>query len=73
MNNRQRAKMEKKVPQRAVAALNAAHQRLLASKLPRIVVIEDGLYRVSASGAKELIRLLAPRKRVPVRSKRATV
>ena len=71
MNKRQLAKLEKMVPERAVAALNAANQRAIASELPRIVVIEDSLYRVSASGVKELIRALTPRTRVPGRVKRA--
>ena len=71
VNKRKLANLEKKVPGRAVAALNAANQRAVASKLPRVVVIEGSLYRVSASGAKELIRTLPPRTRAPGRAKRS--
>lgn len=71
MNKRKLAKLEKKVPERAVAALTAANQRAIAAKFPRVVVIEDGLYRVSPSGTKELIRTLTPRTKVAGRAKRA--
>ena len=73
VNNRELAKLEKRVPERAVAALNAAHQRVIDSRVPHVVVIEDSLYRVSASGARELIRTLTPRTRVPGRAKRTQV
>ena len=69
MNKRKMAKLEKKVPEQAVAALNAASERAVASEIPRVVVIENGLYRVSPSGSKELIRALAPRTRVPGRER----
>ncbi len=65
------AKLEKKVPEQAVAALNAASERAATSEIPRVVVIGNGLYRVSASGAKELIRTLAPRTKVRRRAKRS--
>jgi len=73
VNKRNMAKLEKKVPEQAVAALDAASERAVASEIPRVVVIGNGLYRVSASGAKELIRTLAPRRRVPGRAKRSKV
>jgi len=73
VNKRQLAKLEKMVPERAVAALNAAYQQALTSGVSRVVVIEDALYRVSASGARELIRTLTPRTRVSGRVKRAKV
>ena len=63
MNKRKLAKLEKKVPEQAA----------VASKLPRVVVIENSLYRVSASGAKELIRTLTPRTKAPDRTKRSKV
>ncbi len=65
------AKLEKKVPEHAVAALNTASERAATLEIPRVVVIGNGLYRVSASGAKELIRTLTPRTRVPGRAKRS--
>jgi hypothetical protein len=70
VNQRKMAKLEKRVPEQAVAALNAASAVAAASELPRVVVIENGLYRVSASGTKELIRMLTPRTRAPGRAKR---
>jgi hypothetical protein len=65
------AKLEKRVPEQAVAALNAASERAGAWEIPRVMVIGSGLYRVSASGAKDLIRTLAPRTKVPGRAKRS--
>ena len=65
MNKRKLAKLEKLVPRYAVAALNAAQQRAVASGLPLVVVIGDGLYRVSGSGERELIRTLPPRTKRP--------
>lgn len=73
MNKRQRAKLEKQLPARAVAALDAAHQRAVASGEPLVMVIEGSLYRVSASGAKELIRKLPPRTKAPGRARRSRV
>jgi hypothetical protein len=61
MNKRRLAKLEKKVPENAVAALNAAHRRVVAACLPHVLVIGDGLYRVHETGKKELIRVLPPR------------
>ena len=52
--------LEKRVPQVALEALNAAHQRAVASGLPMVLVIDGGLYRVSGTGEKELIRMLPP-------------
>ena len=71
MNKRKMAKLEKNVPEQAVAALNAASERAVASEIPRVVVIGNGLYRVGASGTKELIRTLTPRTKVPGRAKRS--
>lgn len=71
MNNRKRSKLEKEVPAIAVAALNAASRRAAESGLPRVLVIDDGPYRVTASGEKELIRMLPPRVKVSGRVKRA--
>ncbi len=59
------------MPDCAVAALNASSERAAASEIPRVMVIGDGLYRVSASGAKELIRTLPPRTRVSGHEKRS--
>jgi len=70
MNNRKLAKMEKRVAQRALAALDAASQRAAASGRPLVLVIGDALYRVSSSGEKELIRTLPPREKVSGRAKR---
>lgn len=63
--------LDEQVPEVAVAALNAAHEQAIASGFPVVVVIEDGLYRVSASGERELIRPLAPRSRAPGRAEGA--
>ena len=71
VNNRKMASLEKRVPARAVAALSAASRRAAASQLPCVVVIENGLYRISASGARELIRTLPQRMRAPGRAKRS--
>ena len=71
MNNRKLAKMEKKLPEIALAALNAASRRADESGLPSVVVIENGLYRIHASGEKELIRMLPPRTKVTGRVKRS--
>ena len=53
--------LEEKVPELALAALSAASAAAMNSDLPRVVVIDDGLYRVFPSGDKELIRELPPR------------
>jgi hypothetical protein len=71
VNNRKMAKLEKKVPELAVAALDAASERAAISAIPRVLVIENGLYRVSASGEKELIRTLPPRIKVSGHTKRS--
>jgi hypothetical protein len=71
MNNRKLAKLEKMAPAVAVSALNAATQRALAAKVPLVMVIDDGLYRISASGEKELIRMLPPRMTLSGRAKKA--
>ena len=63
--------LEKQVPQVALEALNAAHQRAVASGLPMVLVIGDGLYRVSGAGERELIRMLPPRKQGRGRVKRS--
>jgi hypothetical protein len=73
MNKRKMAKLERKVPGQAVAALNAASQRAASAALPRVMVIEDGLYRISASGAKELVRMLPPRTKATGGAKRSKV
>ena len=65
------AKLEKKALRVAVSALNAATQRALAAKVPLVMVIDDGLYRISASGEKELIRMLPPRMTLSGRAKKA--
>jgi hypothetical protein len=70
VNKRDLAKLEKRVPECAVAALNAASQRAIASKSPRVEVIGDSLYRINESGARELIRELPARTRVSGRAKR---
>ena len=64
MNKRKLSKMEKKVPQIAVKALNAAHRRAVASGMPLVMMIGDGLYRVSGTGERELIRMLPPQTKV---------
>ena len=71
MDDREMDELEKRVPQVALEALNAAHQRAVASGLPMVMVIGDGLYRVSGSGEKELIRMLPPRMKVPDHLKRS--
>lgn len=63
--------LEKQFPQLAVDALNAAHREAVASGLPMVMVIGDGLYRVSGSGDRELIRMLPPRMKVPDHLKRS--
>ena len=63
--------LEERVPQMAVDALNAAHQRAVASGVPLVMVIGDGLYRVSGSGERELIRMLPPRKKAGDLTKRS--
>jgi hypothetical protein len=65
VNRHDLTKLEKQVPVRAVAALNAASERAAAAKLPRVMVIANKLYRITASGAKELIRALPPRTKAP--------
>ena len=64
MNKRKMSKLEKRVPEVAVAALNAATRRALESGMPLVMMIGDGLYRVSGSGERELIRMLPPRTKV---------
>ena len=71
MDEREMAELEKQFPQLAVDALNAAHREAVASGLPMVMVIGDGLYRVSGSGERELILMLPPRTRVRGRAKRA--
>ena len=61
MDDREMEELEKQVPQVALEALAAAHQRAVASGLPMVLVIGDGLYRVSGTGERELIRMLPPR------------
>ncbi len=61
VNKRKMSKMEKRVPEIAVRALNAAHRRAVASGMPMVMMIGDGLYRVSGTGERELIRMLPPR------------
>ena len=70
MDDREMDELEELVPQVALEALNAAHQRAVASGLPMVLVIDGGLYRVSGTGEKELIRMLPPRTRPQYRSKR---
>ena len=71
MNKRQLAKLEKMVPQLAVTALDAASKRAAESALPQVLVIDNGLYRISSSVEKELIRMLAPRTQLPGRAKKS--
>ncbi len=73
MRKRSLTDLEKLFPKRAVAALNAASRRAAAAGLPRVLVIGNGLYRISPSGSKELIRKLPPRIKVRLRSKKAKV
>ena len=61
MTDRELDELEDKVPAVAVAALNAASEAARNSHMPRVVVIGDGLYRISATGERELIRDLPPR------------
>jgi hypothetical protein len=68
MSERERVDQENELPDVAVAALDAASRRAAASGVPLVTVIEDGLYRVSANGEKELIRQLPPRARVSGRA-----
>ncbi len=70
MDDREMEELEKQVPQVALEALNAAHQRAVASGMPMVLVIDNGLYRVSGTGEKELIRMLPPRNRGRGRVKR---
>ena len=65
MDDREMEELDKLVPQIAVDALNAAHRRAVASGMPLVMVIGDGLYRVSGTGERELIRMLPPRMKVP--------
>jgi hypothetical protein len=71
VNNRKLAQLEKKVPELAVAALDAASQRAAASGLPRVVLIDNSLFRISPSGARELIRTLPPQTSAPSRAGRS--
>ena len=61
MDEQEMLRLEELVPQVAVEALNAAQREAVASGLPLVMVIDDGLYRVSGTGEKELIRMLPPR------------
>jgi hypothetical protein len=71
VDDREMEELEKQFPQLAVDALNAAHREAVASGLPMVMVIGDGLYRVSGSGDRELIRMLPPRMKVPDHLKRS--
>jgi hypothetical protein len=55
------ARLEMELPAVALAALDAASGKAAVSGAPLVMVIGDALYRVSASGDKELIRQLPPR------------
>ena len=60
MNNRDRAKAEKKVPAAAVRALTAASKRALASGLPVVAVVGGDLCRIEPSGERVVLRTLPP-------------
>ena len=60
MSDEELEKLEASIPQIALDALNAANRRAAASGQPLVLVIGDGLYRVTPAG-KELIRMLPPR------------
>jgi hypothetical protein len=70
MAKRKMAELDEEVPVHAIAALDAAHAEAVASNLPRVEVIDGGLYRIGPDGKKELIRTLPPRKKAG-RSKRS--
>jgi hypothetical protein len=70
VDEREMLELEEQVPQVAVDALNAAHREAVASGLPLVMVIGDGLYRVSGTGERELIRMLPPRKKARDLAKR---
>ena len=72
MDDEEMMRLEEQVPQVALDALNAAQREAVASGMPLVMVIGDGLYRVSGTGEKELIRMLPPRKQGRGRAKRAT-
>ena len=61
MDEQEMLRLEELLPQVALEALNAAHHTAVASGMPMVLVIDDGLYRVSGTGEKELIRMLPPR------------
>ena len=61
----------KKGTGKSCGCLKRGQPASVASGLPRVVVIENGLYRVSASGAKELIRTLTPRTKATGRGTKA--
>ena len=72
MDEQEMLRLEELVPQVALEALNAAQREAVASGLPLVMVIDDGLYRVSGTGERELIRMLPPRKQGRGRAKRST-
>jgi hypothetical protein len=55
----------------AVEALNAATQRAIESGLPIVVVVDDKLVRIDASG-QTVLKHLPPLQKVAVRQKRAS-
>ena len=61
MDEQEMLRLEELLPQVALDALNAAQREAVASGLPLVMVIDDGLYRVSGTGERELIRMLPPR------------
>ena len=66
MSEEEMDRLDADVPRVALAALNAAHERARASGLPVVMVIGDGLYRVTGE-TKELIRMLPPQPAIPPR------
>jgi len=60
MTDREMDELEDTVPAIAIAALNAASARAAASGVPRVLLIDGGLYRIDGAGNKELIRMLPP-------------
>ncbi len=72
MNNRKRAKLEKKLPQQAVAALNAATRQALDAGLSVVVRIGNDLCRVSKTDPPIVLKTLPPRTKVRDRVKKAS-